>query len=57
MGKHRRVRLTRIHLEEDVGKLTHTEHDSLVDYNRAGTALLEIVSEPDLFSPEEVLPT
>ena len=54
MGKHRRVRLTRIHLEEDVGKLTHTEHDSLVDYNRAGTALLEIVSEPDLFSPEEV---
>ncbi len=54
MGKHRRVQLTRIHLEEDVGKLTHTEHDSLVDYNRAGSALLEIVSEPDLFSPEEV---
>ena len=54
MGKHRRVQLTRIHLEEDVGKLTHTEHDSLVDYNRAGSPLLEIVSEPDLFSPEEV---
>ena len=54
MGKHRNVQLTRIHLEEDVGKLTHYEKDSLVDYNRAGSPLLEIVSEPDLFSPEEV---
>lgn len=54
MGPHRKVRLTRIHLEEDVGKLTHFENDSLVDYNRAGSALLEIVSEPDLFSPDEV---
>jgi len=53
MGEHRRVALNRIHLEEDVGKLTHGEHDSLVDYNRAGVPLLEIVSEPDLFSPEE----
>ena len=53
MGKHRIVQLTRIHLEEDVGKLTHFENDSLVDYNRAGSPLLEIVSEPDLFSPEE----
>ncbi len=53
MGKHRIVQLTRIHLEEDVGKLTHYENDSLVDYNRAGSPLLEIVSEPDLFSPEE----
>lgn len=53
MGKHRKVRLTRAHLEEDVGKLTHFAEDSLVDYNRAGTPLLEIVTEPDLFSPEE----
>ncbi len=54
MGEHRKVKLTRIHLEEDVGKLTHFENDSLVDFNRAGSPLLEIVSEPDLFSPDEV---
>ena len=53
MGLHRIVQLTRIHLEEDVGKLTHYESDSLVDYNRAGSPLLEIVSEPDLRTPEE----
>ncbi|MDR2420329.1 MAG: Asp-tRNA(Asn)/Glu-tRNA(Gln) amidotransferase subunit GatB [Puniceicoccales bacterium] len=53
MGEHRKVALNRIHLEEDVGKLTHGECDSLVDYNRAGVALLEIVSEPDIFSSEE----
>ena len=53
MGEHRTVQLTRIHLEEDVGKLTHMESESLVDYNRAGTPLIEIVSEPDLYSPEE----
>ena len=47
MGEHRVVKLTRIHLEEDVGKLTHYAKDSLVDYNRAGTHLMEIVSEPD----------
>ena len=54
MGPHRMVELTRIHLEEDVGKLTHYEQDSLVDYNRAGSPLLEIVSEPDMHSPDEV---
>ena len=54
LGPHRKVQLTRIHLEEDVGKLPHYENDSLVDYNRAGSPLLEIVSEPDLFSPDEV---
>ena len=53
MGEHRNVKLTRIHLEEDVGKLTHFDSESLVDYNRAGTPLIEIVSEPDLYSPEE----
>jgi aspartyl-tRNA(Asn)/glutamyl-tRNA(Gln) amidotransferase subunit B len=54
MGAHRVVQLTRIHLEEDVGKLTHFLNDSLVDFNRAGTPLIEIVSEPDMHSPDEV---
>ncbi len=53
MGEHKRIPLTRIHLEEDVGKLTHFAHDSLVDYNRAGTPLMEIVSDPALQSAEE----
>jgi aspartyl-tRNA(Asn)/glutamyl-tRNA(Gln) amidotransferase subunit B len=54
MGPHREVRLTRIHLEEDVGKLTHGAGDSLVDYNRAGTPLIEIVTEPDMHDANEV---
>ncbi|MGA2053088.1 MAG: Asp-tRNA(Asn)/Glu-tRNA(Gln) amidotransferase subunit GatB, partial [Opitutales bacterium] len=53
-GPHRVVKLTRIHLEEDVGKLTHFSNDSLVDYNRAGAPLIEIVSEPDMHTPNEV---
>ncbi|MFM1852643.1 MAG: hypothetical protein RIS54_2327, partial [Verrucomicrobiota bacterium] len=53
MGEHKVIPLTRIHLEEDVGKLDHGAHDSLVDYNRAGTPLMEIVSEPALTSGEE----
>jgi aspartyl-tRNA(Asn)/glutamyl-tRNA(Gln) amidotransferase subunit B len=53
MGEHKRIALTRIHLEEDVGKLNHGATDSLVDYNRAGTPLMEIVSEPDLRSADE----
>ena len=53
MGEHQRIPLTRIHLEEDVGKLNHGAADSLVDYNRAGTPLMEIVSEPAMHSPEE----
>jgi aspartyl-tRNA(Asn)/glutamyl-tRNA(Gln) amidotransferase subunit B len=53
MGEHRRVPLTRIHLEEDVGKLTHGANDSLIDFNRAGTPLMEIVTEPAIRSPEE----
>lgn len=54
MGAHRTVKLTRIHLEEDVGKLEHFATESLVDYNRAGTPLMEIVSEPDMHSSDEV---
>ncbi|MDX2185560.1 MAG: Asp-tRNA(Asn)/Glu-tRNA(Gln) amidotransferase subunit GatB [Opitutaceae bacterium] len=53
MGEHKKIPLTRIHLEEDVGKLTHFPSDSLVDFNRAGTPLMEIVSEPALHSAEE----
>jgi aspartyl-tRNA(Asn)/glutamyl-tRNA(Gln) amidotransferase subunit B len=53
MGEHTHIALTRIHLEEDVGKLNHFAHDSLVDYNRAGTPLMEIVSEPVIRSAEE----
>jgi aspartyl-tRNA(Asn)/glutamyl-tRNA(Gln) amidotransferase subunit B len=54
-GAAKRVRLTRIHLEEDAGKNIHDAHgdSSLVDLNRAGVPLLEIVSEPDMRSREE----
>ncbi len=48
----KRVRIRRVHLEEDTGKLTHREQHSLVDYNRSGVPLLEIVSEPELYSIE-----
>ncbi|MDR0678869.1 MAG: Asp-tRNA(Asn)/Glu-tRNA(Gln) amidotransferase subunit GatB [Puniceicoccales bacterium] len=52
-GIHRKVRLNRIHLEEDVGKLSHGGDLSLIDFNRAGIPLAEIVSEPELHSAEE----
>ncbi|MEN8140970.1 MAG: Asp-tRNA(Asn)/Glu-tRNA(Gln) amidotransferase subunit GatB [Thermodesulfobacteriota bacterium] len=52
-GKARRIGLTRIHMEEDAGKLVHGSDKSYVDLNRTGTPLLEIVSEPDIRSPEE----
>ncbi|MBI4093135.1 MAG: Asp-tRNA(Asn)/Glu-tRNA(Gln) amidotransferase subunit GatB [Candidatus Kerfeldbacteria bacterium] len=45
--------ITRLHLEEDVGKLFHQGKDTLVDFNRAGTPLMEIVTEPDFRSPPE----
>jgi aspartyl-tRNA(Asn)/glutamyl-tRNA(Gln) amidotransferase subunit B len=48
-----RVGVTRLHLEDDAGKLTHVPNGSLVDFNRAGTPLMEIVSEPDLRSAKE----
>ena len=47
-----RVRITRAHLEEDVGKLTHFDRTSGVDFNRAGVPLMEIVSEPDITSAD-----
>ncbi len=54
-GKQKNVRLTRIHIEEDAGKSMHDQQPdaSFIDLNRAGVPLLEIVTEPDLFSAEE----
>jgi len=54
-GSTKRIGITRIHIEEDAGKLMHDEWDtgSLVDYNRCGVPLIEIVSEPDMRSGEE----
>jgi aspartyl-tRNA(Asn)/glutamyl-tRNA(Gln) amidotransferase subunit B len=49
----KRVRLVRIHLEEDVAKSFHFDTTSGIDFNRAGTPLMEIVSEPEIASPEE----
>ena len=56
-GSSKTIGITRIHMEEDAGKLVHDEHEALsyVDLNRAGMPLLEIVSEPDLRSPEEAV--
>ncbi|ABR49515.1 glutamyl-tRNA(Gln) amidotransferase, B subunit [Alkaliphilus metalliredigens QYMF] len=54
-GQQKRINLTRIHLEEDAGKLIHMEDQplTLVDYNRTGVPLIEIVTEPDMRSAQE----
>jgi aspartyl-tRNA(Asn)/glutamyl-tRNA(Gln) amidotransferase subunit B len=52
-GAPRRIRLVRIHMEEDAGKNIHEADSSLVDFNRSGVPLVEIVSEPDIRSAEE----
>jgi len=52
-GEEKTIGITRIHLEEDVGKSTHLARSSGVDFNRAGHPLMEIVSEPDMTSPAE----
>lgn len=49
----RKIRILRIHIEEDAGKLVHRRGDTLVDYNRGGVPLIEIVSEPDIRSIDE----
>lgn len=54
-GQKKRIGITRIHIEEDAGKLMHDEWGtgSLIDYNRCGVPLIEIVTEPDMRTPEE----
>ncbi len=52
-GKAKRIGIRRVHMEEDAGKLIHQDEVSLVDFNRTGIPLLEIVSEPHLTSPQE----
>ena len=53
-GIKKKFGITRVHLEEDTGKLTHTGSDTLIDFNRSSVPLVEIVTEPDFDNPEDV---
>ncbi len=53
-GDARRIRITRVHMEEDTGKSTHVGDETLLDYNKSGVPLIEIVTEPDFTSKAEV---
>jgi aspartyl-tRNA(Asn)/glutamyl-tRNA(Gln) amidotransferase subunit B len=54
-GGEKKIGITRIHMEEDAGKLLHEGKDTLIDCNRCGVPLIEIVTEPDIRSPEEAV--
>ncbi|MEO0102455.1 MAG: Asp-tRNA(Asn)/Glu-tRNA(Gln) amidotransferase subunit GatB, partial [candidate division WOR-3 bacterium] len=51
----KKIRIRRLHLEEDAGKLIHTSNFTLVDFNRCGIPLIEVVTEPDLSGPDETI--
>ena len=54
-GNPKLIRVNHIHQEEDAAKITHLEHSSEIDYNRASTPLMEIVTEPDMATPDEAV--
>ena len=54
IGKDKQIRITRVHMEEDTGKLIHTGNKTLIDFNRSGVSLVEIVTEPDFSNSDDV---